>query len=36
MPRAAGLMVAAGLVPKLQFGEILGWFQANSSGVAFL
>jgi len=31
----AGLMLAAGLVPKLQFGEILWWFQANSAGMAF-
>jgi hypothetical protein len=31
----AGLMLAAGLTPKLQFGEILWWFQANSSGMAF-
>jgi len=31
----AGLMVAAGLTPKLQFGEILWWFQANASGMAF-
>jgi len=31
----AGLMLAAGLAPKLQFGEILWWFQANASGMAF-
>jgi len=31
----AGLMQAAGLTPKLQFGEILWWFQANASGMAF-
>ena len=31
----AGLMLAAGLTPKLQFGEILWWFQANASGMAF-
>jgi len=31
----AGLMLAAGLVPKLQFGEVLWWFQANASGMAF-
>ena len=31
----AGLMLAAGLTPKLQFGEILWWFQANTSGMAF-
>jgi len=31
----AGLRLAAGLVPKLQFGEILWWFQADSSGMAF-
>jgi hypothetical protein len=31
----AGLMLEAGLVPKLQFGEILWWFEANSSGMAF-
>jgi hypothetical protein len=31
----AVLMLAAGLTPKLQFGEILWWFLANSSGMAF-
>ena len=31
----AGLMAAAGITPKLQFGEILWWFQANASGMAF-
>jgi hypothetical protein len=31
----AGLMVAAGLTPKIQFGEILWWFQADASGMAF-
>jgi hypothetical protein len=31
----AGLMLAAGLTPKLQFGEILWWFQANAAGMAF-
>ena len=31
----AALMLAAGLTPKLQFGEILWWFQANASGMAF-
>ena len=31
----AGLMASAGLTPKLQFGEILWWFQANASGMAF-
>jgi hypothetical protein len=31
----AGLMVAAGMTPKLQFGEIFWWFQANASGMAF-
>jgi len=31
----AGLMLAAGLTPKLQFGEILWWFLANGSGMAF-
>jgi hypothetical protein len=31
----AGLMLAAGLMPKVQFGEILWWFLANSSGMAF-
>jgi hypothetical protein len=31
----AGLMQAAGLTPRLQFGEILWWFLANSSGMAF-
>jgi hypothetical protein len=30
-----GLMLSAGLTPKLQFGEILWWFQANASGMAF-
>jgi hypothetical protein len=28
-------MLAAGLTPKLQFGEILWWFLANASGMAF-
>jgi hypothetical protein len=31
----ADLMLAAGLTPKLQFGEILWWFLANASGMAF-
>jgi hypothetical protein len=31
----AGLMQAAGLAPRLQFGEILWWFLANASGMAF-
>jgi hypothetical protein len=31
----ASLMLAAGLTPKLQFGEILWWFQANAAGMAF-
>jgi len=31
----AGLMVAAGMCPMLQFGEILRWFQANAPGMAF-
>ncbi|MGA2149456.1 MAG: hypothetical protein ABSH49_31360, partial [Bryobacteraceae bacterium] len=31
----AALMLAAGLTPKLQFGEILWWFLANASGMAF-
>jgi len=31
----AGLMLAAGLTPKLQFGEILWWFLANASGWHF-
>ncbi len=31
----AALMAAAGLVPRLQFGEILWWFQANASGMAY-
>ena len=31
----AGLMAAAGLTPKMQFGEILWWFEANASGMAF-
>ncbi len=28
-------MQAAGLTPRLQFGEILWWFLANASGMAF-
>jgi hypothetical protein len=31
----ASLMQAAGLTPKVQLGEILWWFQANASGMAF-
>ncbi len=31
----AALMLAAGLVPKLQFGEVGWWFLANASGMAF-
>ena len=31
----ADLMQTAGLTPRLQFGEILWWFLANSSGMAF-
>jgi hypothetical protein len=31
----AGLMAAAGLTPKLQFGEILWWYEANAAGMAF-
>ena len=31
----ASLMQAAGLPPRLQFGEILWWFLANASGMAF-
>jgi hypothetical protein len=31
----AGLMQVAGLTPRLQFGEILWWFVANASGMAF-
>jgi hypothetical protein len=31
----ANLMQAAGLTPKVQFGEILWWFLANGSGMAF-
>lgn len=31
----AGLMVTAGLVPWLQFGEFLWWFNANASGMAY-
>jgi hypothetical protein len=31
----AGLMLAAGLTPKLQFGEILWWFLADAVGMAF-
>ena len=31
----AALMLAAGLTPKVQFGEIGWWFQANASGMAF-
>lgn len=30
-----GLMQAAGLTPRLQFGEVGWWFQANASGMAF-
>ena len=31
----AGLMQAAGLTPRLQFGEVLWWFLANTFGMAF-
>jgi hypothetical protein len=31
----AGLMLAAGLTPRLQFGEILWWFLADAAGMAF-
>lgn len=31
----AGLMGTAGLTPRLQFGEVLWWYQANASGMAF-
>ncbi|MBZ5579464.1 MAG: hypothetical protein LAP40_23135 [Acidobacteriia bacterium] len=31
----AGLMEAAGLTARLQFGEILWWYQANASGMAY-
>jgi hypothetical protein len=31
----AGLMAAAGLTPRLQFGEVLWWYQANTAGMAF-
>ncbi len=31
----AAMMQSAGLTPKLQFGEILWWFLANASGMAF-
>jgi|SRR5579871_1248515 len=31
----AGLMEAAGLTARLQFGEILWWFDSNASGMAY-
>ena len=31
----AALMVAAGLTPRLQFGEVLWWYQANAAGMGF-
>ena len=31
----ASLMEGAGLTPRLQFGEILWWYQANASGMAY-
>jgi hypothetical protein len=31
----AGLMEAAGLTARIQFGEILWWFNANASGMAY-
>ena len=31
----AALMVLAGLPPRLQFGEVLWWYQGNSAGMAF-
>jgi hypothetical protein len=31
----AALMLAAGLTPKLQFGEVGWWYQADASGMAF-
>ncbi len=31
----AAMMQSASLTPKVQFGEILWWFQANASGMAF-
>jgi len=31
----AALLAAAGLPVRLQFGEVLWWFQANASGMAF-
>lgn len=31
----AALMPAAALTPRLQFGEVLWWFQANAFGMAF-
>ena len=31
----AGLMEAAGLTARLQFGEVLWWYFANASGMAF-
>lgn len=30
-----GLMLAAGLQPKTQFGEVLWWYEADASGIAF-
>jgi len=31
----AALMSAAAITPRLQFGEVLWWFEANASGMAF-
>ncbi len=31
----AGLMAAAGLTPRLQFGEVLWWYIVGASGMAF-
>jgi hypothetical protein len=33
--QVAELMATAGLVPRLQFGEVLWWYQPNSYGMAY-
>jgi hypothetical protein len=33
--KVAALMVAASLTPRLQFGEVLWWYQANTAGMGF-
>lgn len=33
--KMADLLSAAGFTPRLQFGEVLWWYQANASGMAF-